>query len=411
MKLTVKTTAGLNLPAGKSEAIIFDSELAGFGMRLREGGSRSWIFQYKIGEKQRRMTFGSYPALDATKAREQAEALHAKVKLGADPAGEKIEHRARASETFGAKVVDYLAIKRGEIRPSSYSDVERHLETHAKPLHGLQLAKIGKRDIAEITGALTNRGHKTTSNRVRDSLFAFFVWAMGEGLVDANPVINTNRNKEQSRDRVLSPDELQLIWKGLSDNDQYGDVIKLLALTGQRAGEIADLRWSEIDLDKSVIELPGSRTKNHRDHVVPISAPAKAILTALSKKPRLVNAAGERRDLVFGVGQGGFSGWSKCKQRLDARIEEPLGKALPHWTPHDLRRSAATHMAEDLGVQPHVIEAILNHVSGHKAGVAGTYNKATYCKEKKAALDLWAEWLSAAVERRDTNVTPLRRSA
>src|SRR5262249_32698608 len=153
----------------------------------------------------------------------------------------------------------------------------------------------------------------------------------------------------------------------------FGAIMKLLALTGQRGGEIAGLSWSEVQDDRLV--LPGERTKNHRPHDVPLSTPARAILNAFSKRPRVVSADGKVRDFVFGSGQGPFSGWSNCKEALDARIEKSRrGKPLPHWTPHDLRRSFATHAAE-LGVEPHIIEAVLNHISGHRAGVAGTYNR------------------------------------
>jgi integrase len=176
-------------------------------------------------------------------------------------------------------------------------------------------------------------------------------------------------------------------------------------LTGQRADEIASLRWSEIRDD--AILLPGERTKNHRQHIVPLSAPALGILQGQAHR---VTAAGELRDLIFGLGDGPFSGWSRSKEMLDAKIAERTGKPLPHWIPHDLRRTAATGMAE-LSVQPHVIEAVLNHVSGHKAGVAGIYNRSSYEREKRQALDLWAEHLAAVVEGRVSNVTTLPRRA
>jgi integrase len=151
----------------------------------------------------------------------------------------------------------------------------------------------------------------------------------------------------------------------------------LLALTAQRASEIAGLSFPEIHDD--TIVLPAERTKNSRSHVVPLSAAAKAILDKHKQE-------GER-ELIFGRGKKSFSGWSNCKERVDGKIEKALGKALPHWTLHDLRRTFATYagggmpahlleklpardkeMARGLGIQPHIIEAVLNHVSGHKAG-------------------------------------------
>jgi len=147
------------------------------------------------------------------------------------------------------------------------------------------------------------------------------------------------------------------------------------------------------------IELPGERTKKGRPHIIPLSEPAKAIL---AKFPR------DDRGCVFGRDSTGFSGWSKAREKIDRRIAE-AGKPLDHWTPHDLRRTVATQMA-GLGIQPHIIEAVLNHVSGHKAGVAGIYNRATYDKEKREALNLWGEHVLALVEGRAATVVPLKRA-
>ena len=211
-----------------------------------------------------------------------------------------------------------------------------------------------------------------------------------------------------------------MIWKASGD-DQYGAIVKLLALTGQRESEIGNLSRSEIH--EGLIILPGERTKNGRPHVVPLSPNALQIIGAQEQVGN--------RDLIFGRGEGGFSGWSKSKERLDERITEANGgKAIPHWTLHDLRRSFATYvggglpahqfeklsarekeLARGLGILPHVIEAILNHVSGHKAGVAQVYNRSTYEKEKRTALDHWATHLELIVSQAAENVTPMRRKA
>jgi integrase len=204
--------------------------------------------------------------------------------------------------------------------------------------------------------------------------------------------MHTNKNAEKSRDRVLSDKELKAIWKALPDND-YGAIVRLLVLTGQRASEISDLRWSEIDFDRNLIVLPSSRTKNHRAHIVPMTPMVRAILEAAPRR--------DGRDFVFGAGERGFSGWSKSKARLDAALN------IAPFVIHDVRRSTATHMAE-IGIQPHIVEAVLNHVSGHRGGVAGIYNRAAYEAEKAQALTRWAEHVAAIVEGRKPNVTPLR---
>jgi integrase len=420
MKLTAATVRSAGIAPGKIEAIYFDDDVPGFGLRVREGGSRSFVFQYKLGAKQRRMALGTATALNFGATRKTAETLYARVKLGQDPAGDKADARASAAKTFIAAARDFLAQKRGELRDRSYPDLERHILKHAKPLHELQLAKITRRDIAPVIASVTKNSGAVTANRVRTSLSTFFSWTMEQGLADINPVIGTARNKEQSRERVLTPAELRLIWANLGD-DHFAAIVRLLALTGQRAGEIAGLCWLEIH--DGMILLPGERSKNHRAHVVPLSSPALAIIAAQERRAD--------RDLIFGRGKKPFSGWSNCKGRLDARIKKANdGKEIPHWTPHDLRRTFSTYaggglpahqlaklsprdkeMAKGLGIEPHIVEAILNHVSGSRSGVAGTYNRSTYEGPKRIALDLWAEHLTAIVEGRTSNVTPLRREA
>jgi integrase len=424
MKLSPHAVRTAELPSGKSEVIFFDDAVPGFGLRLRERGSRTFVFQYKLGAKQRRMALGAATALGVSKVRQIAQRLHARVKLGEDPASDKSEAKASAARTFKAVVDEYLEKRRndlskGRLRERTYPDLERHLLKHSKALHELQLSKISRADIASVLVSVTKNSGAVTANRVRTSLSGFFSWTIEQGIADTNPVIGTSRHEEQSRDRVLAPAELRAIWNALGDDD-FGSIIKLLALTGQRAAEIAGLSWSEIADD--TIVLPGERTKNHRPHIVPLSDAAAAIIAAQPKR--------EERDLIFGRGSKPFSGWSNCKERLDARIKKATGKSLPHWTPHDLRRTFATYAgggmpehqikklsARDkeagsgLGIEPHVIEAVLNHVSGYKAGVAGIYNRSSYAREKKAALDLWADRLAAIVEDRDNNVTPLRREA
>src|SRR5262245_30352992 len=242
-KLTKATVAALTLPRRKSELLVFDSELPGFGVRLREGGSKTWVFQYKIGNKHRRVTLGHVSALEPAAAREQAGKLHAQVRLGQDPAGAKAESRAHADETFGACVTLFLAWQRERVK--SFCDVERHLVRNLAALHNLPLVKIDQRTIAGPLARFSARGSLVQANRTRASLSKFFNWCRGERLAEYNAAAFCNRNPERSRDRVLSRQELKKVWAALPDSD-YGDIVKLLVLTGQRATEISDLQWSEI---------------------------------------------------------------------------------------------------------------------------------------------------------------------
>jgi integrase len=388
MDLTAATVPSLKLAPGEADRIWFDDTVPGFGLRARESGSRSWIYQYKVGAKTRRLVIGQEAAIKVARAREIASELHARVRLGGDPAAEKRIKLERSAHTLGALAQKYLEQQKTELRPGSYREIERHLEQHAKPLHALPVDTIDQRTIADRLGAIAKASGAVTANRVRATLSAMFTWAMKEGLALTNPVANTNKRAEKPRERRLSDAELRLVWLSLGDN-QYGAIIKLLMLTGQRVNEIAGLRWSEIDFDRRVISLPGERTKNGRPHDIPMATTARHLLKS---QARVAD-----RDFVFGKpGAGPFSGLSRCKDALDKRIAELNASPLPAWVHHDIRRSVATGMA-NIGIQPHVIEAILNHVSGHKSGVAGIYNLASYEKEKAQAVALWDEHLLAKV--------------
>lgn len=398
MKFTTRSVAALTLPAGKSESIAFDDSLGGFGLRLRAGGSKSWVYQYKLGSKQRRLTFGTYPALGLEQARKIAADLQARVRLGGDPAGVKAEARAQSATTFAAVMREFLDARRATLRARSFAEVERHLLVHARTLHREPLAKIDRRRIAALIAGLP--GHQF---HVFVSLNSFFSWAMRQGFVDSNPVAQTARPaKPKARERVLSEDELRDVWRALEDDD-FGDIVRLLTLTGARRDEIGSLAWGEIDFEAALIRLPSARVKNGRAFDLPLSAPALSILQAREKL--------DDREFVFGRGKGGFSGWSACKARLDARIaemRESEGRSfMAAWSLHDLRRSFSTAAHDRLGILPHIVEACLNHISGHRAGVAGVYNRAQYRDEKRAALNAWADLVMRTVEGRD-NVIPLR---
>jgi integrase len=406
MKLTqvVLDRGKPTLPKGKSEGIFFDDELPGFGLRVREGGARVFVVQYKLGAKQRRMTLGSTRELKLSQARNRAKDVLAKVHQGQDPQGERAQARVTAAETFKAVAGRFLAFKEkqvenGKLRASSLSVTTLYLTKHCKVLNELRLDKITNRDIALCLSTIAEKSGAVSADRARSALSALFSWAMKEGLCDDNPVIATNQYAgDIARDRVLSDEELAALWLTLPEGD-YGDIVKLLILTGCRSDEIAWMRWPEIEDD--ILTIPSERSKNHRAHDVPLSAAAKNILAARWNDPD----RDEDRELVFGKRAGGFQGWSKAKAKLDPN----LNFKTP-WQLRDLRRTTATGMA-DLGVQPHIVEAALNHASGHKAGVAGIYNRATYAKEKREALDAWANHVAVLVAQAEgANVHRLQRA-
>ena len=385
MRLTAATIRALKLPPGATDRVYFDEDLPGFGLRVRASGVHSWMIQYAIAGRTRRVVLGLASALDPGKARATAKDLLAQVRLGRDPAAEKDRARVRAAETFGALLPRFLERQRTRLKPRSYVETERHLQRHAKALHGSPIEAVARRTVAARLAEIEKHNGPAARNRVRASLSAYFTWAAKEGYVDNNPVAFTNKAEEKARERVLSDEELRTIWLA-ADDSQFGAIVRLLMLTGARRSEIGGLTYGEISPTLPLVTLPSTRTKKGREHMIPLSEPALSILKTL---PKRTNADGTPREHVFGTIVGcGYQNWSRGKVDLDARIAARHGKAL-EWRLHDFRRSVSTALHDRLGIPPHVVEEILGHVGGHKGGVAGTYNKAIYLEERRRALDLW----------------------
>ena len=386
-KITKRTVEGL-----APKAWLWDSEVKGFGARRQTDGVFYYL-RYRLHGHQFMKSLGRHGHLTPDLARAQAKQRLGKIASGSDPFAE--EANARAAETFGGELERYLQHKQPLMKPRAFEEIKRHLAVYAKPLHRMRLGEINRRAIAVLLAEVEQESGIVSRNRLRSSLSAFFTWAIQEGFIDANPVSGTAKiNEGRSRERVLTQPELVQLWAALGQSNsvplgQYGDVVRLLILTGQRRNEIAALRWDEVDFDRAVITLPPSRTKNNRTHELPLSPQAVAIL---QRQPRR-----KGQEFVFPNRNGGrFVNWLEGRARLDKAIAQSTtnkAKAQP-WRLHDLRRTCATGMAE-LGVLPHIVEAVLNHVGGHKAGVAGIYNRAKYIDEMREALVKWADHLDA----------------
>ena len=378
-KITIRTVEGL-----KPGSRVYDTVVQGFGVRRQKDGAYYYLRFRRNGVQYMRSIGRHGSPWTPDTARSEAQKL-----LGIAVGGNDPFTKPLATESFGHELTRYLERQRQGMKPRAFEEVERHLTNHAAPLHRLRLAEIDRRVIAQRLGEIESNSGPVARNRVRSSLSAFFSWAVTEGLLEANPVQGTAKLDEGgSRERALTQAELAELWSVLDDepNAQFADIVRLLILTGQRREEIGGLRWSEIEL--GLIVLPPARTKNSRQHQVPLSRQAKAVIDRQPKR--------KGRDFIFGIGELGFSGWSDCKARLDQallaarRKGNRKAKAMLHWRLHDLRRTCATQLG-DLGVQPHHIEAILNHYSGHRAGVAGVYQRAKYEPEMRAALQKWAD--------------------
>jgi integrase len=290
------------------------------------------------------------------------------------------------------------------LSPEDPTDLEEVGGDVLKAFKGRKVQDVTKRDIVDLLNAVKRRDAPVMSNRVLAVLKKLFNWAAEEDIIEASPCAMVKpRAKETSRDRVLSDQELRLIWGAAhSDEGPFGQIVKLLVLTGQREGEVAALRWSELDLEGKTWTLPASRAKNAEVHLVPLSDSAVSILKSVHRI--------KSSDFVFFNDSGTFfSGFSRAKSRIDDVIAKANeGKPLPGWTIHDIRRTVATGLAQ-LGIEPVVIEKLLNHRGGILRGVAAIYQRYGYGKEKRTALNAWASHVeSVFIGKQPTNVMPLR---
>jgi integrase len=391
MKLDTRTVARLALPAGKNDHIEWDDDLSGFGFRLRASGDRvlgSWICQYRVHGRQRRILIGAAKVLSAEQARVQAKKILAKVALGEDPQADRQGLRAKEAHSLRSVIDEYLVVKQPSLRPASFRVTTLYLtgKAYFGPLHSTPISQITRADIAVRLLAIARNSGTVTAGRARSALSTLFRWAMGQGLCEANAVIGTNKPPDaQPRERVLSDAEIAAIWAASGDGE-YGKIIKLLLILAARRAEIGGMCWSEIDLEKGTWSLPKERAKNKRALTLPLPGLAISIIESV---PERVS-----RDQLFGErAAAGFTVWVEAKQQLDAR----LGNKVRPWTLHDLRRSAATRMC-DLGVAPWVVEQILNHQSGHRAGIVGVYNLSSYDPQVRSAVGLWSAHIQSLVE-------------
>jgi integrase len=405
MKLDAQTIKTLKLPPGKSDAIFFDDGLKGFGLRLRSG-RRTWVAQYRTQEGgTRRFKIGDVEKLNAVQARDAATKVLAKVTLGQDPRADKAKARRNAAFTLESVAADYLAskeleLKRGEYRAASFRVTKLYLTggRYFESLHTMAISKIGLADVALCLNAIERNSGSVTAGRARSALSSMFTWAAQQGLMGENPhnpVIASKRPKDSTpRERVLKDHELSAIWRACDDDD-YGKITRLLMLTACRREEIGGLRWSEIA--DGVLTLPAERVKNGHEHKLPLLPMALEIIATIPERMG--------RDHLFGDRSGrGFTRWDAGKTDLNER----LGDSVAQWGLHDLRRSVATWMAEHGDVEPHHVEAVLNHYGGHRRGVAGTYNRSRYERQIRAALALWADHVRSVIDGGERKIVPLR---
>jgi integrase len=307
-----------------------------------------------------------------------------------------------ASAMTVANLVDAYLSDPEKAALRSREEIERRLKKNVIPLIGsVKVAAFGRRDARTVTDAILRRGRKVEATRVFEDVRAMTRWAFQQEYLSSNPLDGVPKPAAPtSSNRVLSSDEIRTLWNvlptALRRSEQCQRIIKLCLVTAQRVGEVAGIdRRGEIDLTAREWRLPGRRTKNGEAHVVPLSDLAIELIKESAK------AAGEKTKWLFPAGEGSLAPAVVARAILRANeISEvrPKGRfQIDTWSAHDLRRTALTGMARD-GVPPIVLGHIANHRSVTRAGVTlAVYAQYTYDREKRSALQAWADRLLVIV--------------
>ena len=383
MKLTQRRIEILQCPAGKKDILVFDDEQTGLGVRVTAGGGKSYLAQYRhVGEK-RRLPLGSCSAISLADARNAARAIMGDVAKGLDPASDRKRKAAHDSLTLEALVGRWetlnLAGKRERYAREAVRALRYAFASHLKT----PAAELSRAAVVRVIDRMANDGKAAMASRTAAYGRACYQWALKRGSLSTNPFHTLPLTAVTKRDRVLTDDELMAIWRGTERPGSFNAIVRMLILTGQRRAEVAGMTRGDVAADLSAWTIPSAVAKNGVAHLVPLSNQAQAILHAAP------NAEGG--GLVFPGLRGPFNGFSKAKEALDK------ASGIKDWRLHDLRRTLATGL-QKLGVRLEVVEAVLGHVSGSRAGIVGIYQRHDWAEEKRAALNVWGAHVAALVE-------------
>lgn len=382
--LTDAKIAGLKSPAS-GQVEITDKTVPGLRVRIGASGVKSFIVRKRVGGKIKVVTLGRYGArftlADARKA--------ARTALSDLDAGKDIVPVRRGSMTVKSLWAEYIATK-SEHR--SIGEIRRIGDKHILPALGDRFADAVTR--GDVTRFIDSIPAPVMARATHAQLSAFYTWALPRlDKLEANPCQGAGRpSKPKARERVLSDVEIAALWRVVETQDEpWRSAVMLLLLTGQRRSEVFEAKRNEFDLKASMWTIPAERAKNGVAHLVHLSEPAHAIVEGILKD--------DGSDWLFpadGNPKNPASGISKAVERMRAGLRAALGDDLPQWSLHDIRRTVATGL-QRLGIRFEVTEAVLNHVSGSKGGIAGVYQRHNWADEKRTALDAWAKELTRIV--------------
>lgn len=363
-------------------------------------GRKTWMVRYRFRGRTRGLTLAKpYPELSLKQAHAEAEAARDSLANDIDPAIEQAEEQRKDQpESIAAVAEEWLTRSVSETR--TYTEVARitHKEIVAAWKYRM-VSEIGRADVLKLLDSIVDRGAPIVANRTRSILLRLFGWCLERGYVEASPIAHVKRPaRENSRHHFLSEDELRHVWTAAESLAYpFGPYIRLLILTAQRRGEVAEMRWQDVDLAKALWTLPAEQTKPGRVHDVPLSKQAVALLNSL---PRF------KGDYVFSTtgGKRPISGFSKMRTALDTSIRGiDADTDIADWRLHDLRRTAASWMAANK-IPPVVVGALLNHSPGKLMGVTSIYARYAYLPERTDALSLWADYVTGLAKHGAYNV-------
>jgi integrase len=389
---------------GTARQEVPDKQIPGLYLVVQVSGKKSWAVRYRFGCKSCKLTLGQYPAIDLKTARKRAWEARDKVAEGKDPGAEKKAAKAAASipanDLVDAVADRFLAqyVKRN-LKPSTCREVNRILNKVVVPAwEGRRLSEVRRPDVHDLLDEIVARGSPIAANRTLSWFRRMCAWAIERGIIETSPCDKVKApSTETSRDRVLSDGELAAVWRAAGALEPpYGAFVGLLVLTGARRNEVAGMTWRELDLDGKVWTLLAARTKNGREHLVPLSDAAVELIRGL---PRIAGS-----EFLFTLsGRGPITAFDLTKKRIDERLPPDMTA----WTYHDLRRTMASGLAR-LGVNLPVIEKVLNHRSGSFAGIVGVYQRHGYEDEKRLALEAWGHHVEAIVNGEPGNVVAVK---
>lgn len=355
-----------------------DEVLTGFSVRVMPSGKKTFCLMRRINGKSKRWRIGEYGVFSLSQARSQAKEIIYKIETGQLKVATGLD--LKVCPTLEEIIPDYIE-KHAKVHNRDWRRKAAHLQKF-KPLYSKPIDAITRRDVVDVLDRLAKQA-PVGANRALAHIRHLMNWCVERGYIEVSHVNGIKAlAKEKARERVLSDDELALLWNACDRlGYPFGPCIRILILTGQRRAEVSGMRWSEVDLDRKIWVLPSDRAKNGQSHEIPLTEHVVDLLKGL---PRFQGS-----DLVFTTnGRTPISGFGRLKQRLDNMLPDDQAP----WVLHDLRRTFSTNLAK-LGVAQPVTEALLNHKSGVVSGIAAIYNRHQYGDEKRAALEAWCERL------------------